>query len=231
MSKKICVILPTLNEESGVKKIIDATPNPFVSKIVVVDGNSSDKTVNIVRSCKKSACDIEIITQQGKGKGMAFQTFLNDFDVENYDAYVMLDADCTYDPKEIKKMTLPILNNEADVVMGNRLSNKNIREIMPFSTFIGNKILSFFAMILCLKDPKDVCTGYWAFSKHVLKRIRIKAKNFDLEMNLFTQAVKQKFRIKAVPIRYTNRVGRNKLRKEHGILILLRLLKEFLQPN
>jgi len=97
---------------------------------------------------------------------------------------------------------------------------------MPFSTYIGNKILTFFAMIFCFKDPKDVCTGYWSFSKDVLKMIKIKAKNFDLEMNLFTQAVKKKSRIKTIPISYKERVGFNKLRKKHGFLILFRLLKE-----
>jgi glycosyltransferase involved in cell wall biosynthesis len=223
---KVCVILPTLNEEEGIKKIIDKMPNPLVSNIVIVDGNSSDNTVDIAKSCQKPACGIEIMTQFDKGKGMALQTFLNRSDLEKYDVYVMLDADCTYDPTEVKKMVLPILKNESDVVMGNRLFNKNIRHVMSFSTYIGNKILTFFAMVFCLKDPKDVCTGYWAFSKDALKKIKIKAKNFDLEMNLFTQTVKHKFRIKTIPISYKKRVGINKLRKKHAVIILSRLLKE-----
>ncbi len=140
----------------------------------------------------------------------------------------MLDADCTYSPKEIRSMVLPILNNEADVVMGNRFCTKNIRRIMPFSTYIGNKILTFLAMVFCLKNPKDVCTGYWAFSKDVLRGIKIEAKNFDLEMNLFTQSIKNKFRIKAIPISYKKRVGMKKLRKKHAVIIFFRLLKESL---
>jgi dolichol-phosphate mannosyltransferase len=228
MPEKICVILPTLNEEKGIKKIIDEIPNPLVNKIVVVDGNSSDNTVSIANSCKKPDCDVEVMKQYGRGKGMAFQTFLNNFDLDEYDAYVMLDADCTYDPKEIKKIVLPILNDEADVVIGNRFSNKNIRQIMPFSTYIGNKILTFFAMLFCFKNPRDVCTGYWSFSKNFLQKIKIKAKNFDLEINLFVQAIKNKFRIKTIPITYRERVGRNKLRKKHGFIILFRLLKEVL---
>ncbi len=225
---KVCTILPTLNEEKAIKKIIEDIPNPLVNSIVVVDGNSSDNTVNFAKNCQKPACTLEIMTQHGKGKGMAFQTFLDRFNLEKYDVYVMLDVDCTYNPKEIKKMVLPILNNEADVVMGNRLFNKDIRQIMPFSTYIGNKILTFLAMIFCFKDPKDVCTGYWAFSNDVLKKIKIEAKNFDLEMNLYTQAVKKKFRIKSVPISYNKRVGMNKLRKKHAFLILFRLFKETL---
>ena len=79
---KICVILPALNEEKGIKKMIDSVPNPLVSKIVVVDGNSSDNTVNIAKKCKKSACDVQVMAQNGKGKGMAFQSFIHNFDLE-----------------------------------------------------------------------------------------------------------------------------------------------------
>jgi len=230
-SMKVCVMVPTLNEEKSIKMVIDNIPNPLVGDIVVIDGDSSDNTVKIARNCKKPACDIEVMSQYGKGKGNAFQTFLGNFDLEKYDVYVMLDADCTYNPKEIRKMVLPILNNEADIVMGNRFSNKNIRQIMPFSTYIGNKILTFFAMIFYLKNPKDVCTGYWSFSKDALKRMKIRAKNFDLEMNLFTEAVKKNLRIKTIPISYGKRVGEKKLRKRHGLIIFSRLLKEVFLNN
>jgi glycosyltransferase involved in cell wall biosynthesis len=223
---RICVILPTLNEEEGITEIINDIPNPLVNKIIVVDGYSSDRTVELVKQCHKPACDIELKYQQGKGKGMAFQSFLNSFDLNSQDVYVMLDADCTYDPKEIRSMVEPIVNDEADVVMGNRFESENLKEIMPFTTFLGNKLLTFFSKILYFKDPKDVCTGYWAFSRDFIKKIRIKAKDFDLEANLFTEAVKHGFRIKPVTINYRKRVGKNKLRKYHAFVIISRLIKE-----
>ncbi len=223
---RICVILPTLNEEDGIVKIINDVPNPLVNKIVVIDGHSCDRTVELVKQCHKPACDIELIYQEDKGKGMAFQSFLSSFDLNSQDVYVMLDADCTYDPKEIKSMTAPIIKGEADVVMGNRFESENVKEIMPFTTFFGNKILTFLSKILYFKDPKDVCTGYWAFSREFLKKIRINAKDFDLESNLFTEAVKGSFRIKSVPISYRKRVGKNKLRKYDGFVIISRLIKE-----
>jgi dolichol-phosphate mannosyltransferase len=223
---RICVILPTLNEENGVAEIINAVPNPLVNKIIVVDGHSSDKTIEIVKQCNKPACDIEVMYQKGKGKGMAFQSFLESFDLNRQDVYVMLDADCTYDPQEMRKMILPIVNGEADVVMGNRFESENLKEVMPFTTFFGNKCLTFLSKILYFKDPKDVCTGYWAFSRNFLKKIRVEAKNFDLEANLFTESVKGGFSIKSVPINYRKRVGKNKLRKYHAFTIICRLIKE-----
>jgi dolichol-phosphate mannosyltransferase len=224
---KVCVILPTLNEEDGVAKIINAIPNPLVNKIIVVDGYSSDRTIEIVRQCHKPACDIELLYQKGRGKGMAFQSFLNSFDLNSQDVYVMLDADCTYDPKEIRKIITPIVNGEADVVMGNRFESEDVKKVMPFATFFGNKLLTFISKILYFKDPKDVCTGYWAFSRDFIKKMRISAKNFDLEANLFAEAIKKNSRIKIVPITYKSRVGKNKLMKRHGFLILYRLIREF----
>jgi dolichol-phosphate mannosyltransferase len=226
MPKKICVILPTLNEEKAVAKVIKELPNPTVSRVIVLDGYSSDRTVDIAKTCRPTL-DVDVIFQKGKGKGMAFQTFLNDFDLNNYDIYVMLDADYTYNPRELKHLIWPILNGEADVVVGNRFAFKEIRQLMPFTTYLGNKLLTFVASILYFKNPKDVCTGYWAFSREYLKRAKIKAKNFDLEANLFTEAIKRNYRIKIVPITYRTRVGKNKLMKRDGIVILFRLVKEF----
>lgn len=226
MFKKICVIIPTLNEEKGVAKVITELPNPTVSKVVLVDGHSSDNTVDIAKNCRPSL-EVEVMYQIGNGKGMAFQTFLNDFNLEDHDVYVMLDADYTYNPKELKGLIQPILRGEADVVIGNRFAFKKLNQLMPATTYLGNKLLTLIARILYSKNPKDVCTGYWAFSKEYLKRAKIHAKNFDLEANLFTEAVKRGHRIKIVPITYRARVGKTKLMKRHGIIILYRLIKEF----
>jgi len=226
MQKKICVILPTLNEEKAVAKVINELPNPTVNRVVLVDGYSSDRTVEIAKTCRPTL-GVDVIYQKGKGKGMAFQTFLENFSLNDFDVYVMLDADYTYNPKELKELIWPILNGEADVVIGNRFAFKDLMQLMPSITFIGNKLLTLTAKILYSKDPKDVCTGYWAFSKEFLKRAKIDAKNFDLEANLFTEAVKKNFKIKIVPITYRSRIGKNKLMKRDGIIILYRLIKEF----
>ena len=64
MTKKICVILPTLNEEKGIARVINEIPNPTVGKVVLVDGRSSDNTVNTAKTCRPNL-DIEIMYQNG----------------------------------------------------------------------------------------------------------------------------------------------------------------------
>jgi len=110
--------------------------------------------------------------------------------------------------------------------MGNRLAYEGIKEEMSFGLYIGNKLLTLAAALMYFKNPKDLCTGYWAFSKEFLKSVDIKAKGFDLEANLFTEAVKKGFKIKSIPIKYNTRIGEKKLRHYHGIQIFFRLVKE-----
>jgi len=223
---KICLILPTLNEEKSIKKVIEDVPNPVVSNIVVVDGYSGDNTIIATRKASKKNFEVATMFQDGYGKGMAFQSFQKNFNLDGFDAYVMLDADCTYDPKEIRSMVSPIVNGEADIVMGNRLSFEGIRDVMSTTTYVGNKVLTVAAGVMYFKNPKDLCTGYWAFSKQFLQSANIRAKGFDLEANLFTEAVKRGFRIKSIPIRYKERVGQKKLKYRDGLLIMWRLIKE-----
>lgn len=227
-SKKICVILPALNEEEGVKKVLESMPNPVVDRVVLVDGNSVDDTIEAARSVKEKNFRLDVMEQEGKGKGMAFQSFLRNFDLDSHDIYVMLDADCTYDPAELRKMVMPLFNG-ADVVMGDRFSLnrlKESKESMSFINYLGNRLFTFLARSFYSKSTNDVCTGYWAFSKEFLKAAKINAKGFDLEVNLFSEAAKKKFRIESVPIRYGKRVGDKKLKIRHGSIILWRLLRE-----
>ena len=223
--KKICVIMPTLNEEKGVKKVLELMPNPVVSKVVVIDGNSEDNTIQAARSVEEKNFQLEIMMQDGEGKGMAFQSFLRNFDLDSHDFYVMLDADNTYDPGEINRMVFP-LSNGTDVVMGERFTFNNLRESMPLANYLGNKLFTLIAKLLYSRRVKDVCTGYWAFKKEFLKSVQIDAKRFDLEVNLFSEATKKKFRIESVPIHYGERIGEKKLKVWDGTVILWRLLKE-----
>jgi len=200
--------------------------NPVVSEIVLMDGYSGDNTIINAKDSAKKTIGMNIMFQDGQGKGMAFQSFLKKIDLDSFDTYVMLDADHTYDPREIKKMVYPLANGEADVVMGDRFYYGSMKGAMSPESYIGNRLLTLAARLMYFKNPKDLCTGYWAFSKEFLKNVKIKAKGFDLEANLFTEAVKKGFKIKAVPITYKPRIGCEKLRKYHAFTILWRLVKE-----
>jgi dolichol-phosphate mannosyltransferase len=217
--KKIAVVIPCLNEEKGIKKVLKKMPS-FVDTVVVVDNNSTDNTSKVAK--ERNAV---VLFERKKGKGNAFKKFMNYYS-NGFDAdfVVMLDGDDTYDAREMKKIVTPLCNG-SQVVVGNRFACTGIKDVMTDQTYWGNKLLTTMAKLLYGKNPKDVCTGYWGFSKEFLDRAKIDADGFDLEANLFAETARNKLNLGVVPIKYRCRVGESKLKYRHGFLILWRLIK------
>jgi dolichol-phosphate mannosyltransferase len=211
------VILPTLNEEEGLPLVIESFRKQGINNLIVVDGHSTDGTLQIAK--KYGA---KIIMQDGKGKGMAFQTFLKKYPIKDDNFYIMLDSDDSYDPKDIGKFINSLKNCE--VVTGHRTSIKY--SLNDFTHYFGNKLISFIALILFFKWNPDICTGYWGFRGSSLKKIKIKAGGFDLEVNLFCQAIKKKLNHKIIKIYYYPRIGVRKLKASDALIIIKRLVTE-----
>ena len=119
----IAVVLPTLNEELGIQSTISSIEKALQGKfsfcIIVVDGQSSDKTVEISK-----ANHAKVILQRRSGYGDALQAGFHYVNTRlNSTITVMLDADGTYEPKDIVKMADIILKGESDFVIGNRFAN------------------------------------------------------------------------------------------------------------
>ena len=211
------VILPTLNEEKGLSVVINKFKKQGIKNFIVIDGHSTDRTVEIAKDHGS-----KIIMQEGKGKGMAFQTFLKKYPIKNDDLYVMLDADNSYDPDDVSRFIEELKNY--DVVTGHRITVRyNPRD---FIHYIGNKIICLSGFILFFRWNPDICTGYWGFRGSALKKIKIDAKGFDLEANLYTQIIKKGLRHKIIKIVYSKRIGEAKLRVSDAVLIIKRLISE-----
>jgi glycosyltransferase involved in cell wall biosynthesis len=218
--KKITVFVPCFNEEKGIKRVMEKIPS-FVDNVVVVDNASTDNTAKVAKKNKAI-----VLVERRRGKGNAFIQFLNYFSGDfDSDIVVMLDGDNTYDPNQIETLIEPIFTG-SHVVMGDRLNSEKIRKVMSWPTYFGNKILSQIASILYSRETRDLCTGYWGFSREFLNQVDINAKSFDLEANLFTEAVNKNFNITTIPVKYNSRIGKSKLKYTHGFLIVWRLLKE-----
>jgi dolichol-phosphate mannosyltransferase len=216
------IILPTLNEEEGLPLVIQGFRKQGINNLIVVDGHSKDKTLEIA---KKAGA--KIVMQEGKGKGMAFQTFLKNYPIKDNDFYIMLDTDNTYDPLDVRKFIK--LLEKYDVVTGHRTTIRyNFKE---FTHYLGNKFISLICVSLFFRWNPDICTGYWGFRGAALKKMSIKAKGFDLEANLFCQTLKCRLRHKIVKIDYYPRVGLRKLKGSDALIIIRRLIIERLSKH
>jgi dolichol-phosphate mannosyltransferase len=201
-SPLLVIILPTLNEERTIGKVIDEIPRAILEergyqvKILVVDGNSTDLTRQIAQEK-----GVEVIIEPRKGKGRAVRTA---FEQVKADFVFMLDADYTYPAAYIPDM-LDMLHQGYDVVIGSRLKGEREKGAMSRLNTIGNHLLTLMAKVLYLTRISDLCTGYWGLKGGVIPRFQLTADGFNFEAELFTQIVKKGYSIGEVPIYYRRR--------------------------
>jgi dolichol-phosphate mannosyltransferase len=208
MSKpKVTIILPALNEEKAIGKVIDEIPKSELEKdgytvqVLVADGNSTDQTRQIAE--EKGA---DIVIEPRKGKGVAVKTALKTVDA---DYIFMIDADYTYPASYIPNMLSLLKDNS--VVMGSRMMGKREKGSMTKTNTIGNYLLSLLATIVYQKRVSDVCTGYWGFQSKTIKTLDIKATGFELEASLFSTLARTGYSIVEIPIYYRKRGDQPKL--------------------
>lgn len=214
----LSIILPSLNEEQSIQKVIEEikTINLPKNEIIVVDGCSTDATIKIVKKL-----NIKIIIEPKRGYGIAINRGVN---AAKGEIIVILDSDYTYPASYIPQLIVPLVKNEADLVLGNRLTNKCFA-LMKKSHLFGNIILTLWFNVIFLSRFKDTQTGFRAFRKNDFERLGIRSNGIFFPSEFLFKALKKRFRIVEIPIKYRLRIGKSKLSPlRDGILILLKML-------
>ncbi len=216
------IIIAALNEEPGIgQTIIEMLDNVPTNKLLVVDGNSYDRTVEVAKNC-----GAEILFQDGTGKGDAIAMALAHMrsDVK----YVVLtDADYTYPAEYVPKM-IELLEQHPDVgmVCGNRFGQHLESGTIRGSFYFGNKMLAFAHNLFNGVDMHDPLTGLRVIRADLLRNAPLKSKGFDVEVELNHSVARQGYKIVEVPISYRKRLGEKKLKLKHGAAIFMRILLE-----
>jgi len=201
-------MVPTLNEELGIKRVLEDMPKGSV--VLVVDGGSTDKTINVARQYRA----LVIKQRFGRGKGCGVRTGMEYFLSTEHDILCMIDGDGSNDPRELQKMIEVLENRNAEVVLGSRIRGKREKGAMDPFTIFSNLILSLLIGLRFLRIFTDVQTGYWAFSRKAVETLysNIKAKGFEIEMENFMFTFNAGLRCIEVPVRYKKRLGKTKFR-------------------
>ena len=223
-------ILPAYNEEKSIGTLLESIYELYPqAKVIVIDNNSIDKTVQIADDM-----GAEVIFEKKQGKAHAMQ---KGFEHSKSKYLVMLDADNTYDPKDALKLLGPVIKGNADLVLGSRLKGQKEKGAISNTNMVGNYILSLIASLF-YHPTSDVCTGYWVFTREVidyLLDVGIDCAGFEVEAEMFAKISKGNFKIKELPISYKNRVDEAKLNSfDDGFKILKTLFKykfKDLKPN
>jgi glycosyltransferase involved in cell wall biosynthesis len=196
---KIAVLIPCYNEEKTIGKVIsDFRRELPEADIYVYDNNSNDRTSFI------AAEHGAIVRKEFRqGKGNVVRSMFREIDA---DIYVMVDGDDTYPAEFVHQLIEPIKRGEANMVIGDRLSNGTYfqENKRPFHNF-GNNLVKNLINFLYKSDIKDIMTGYRAFDKLFVKSMPVMSPGFEIETEMSIHALDKKFLIKEVPINYRNR--------------------------
>ncbi len=204
----ILLLLPTSNEVEAIEPVMNEVPD-WINEVMVVDGGSTDGTRE-----KAEELGAKVVLQRyGKGKGCGVRTAMEEFLQTTHDVLLMIDTDGTCVIEDTKVMIRKIADGTADIVIGTRIrSKKRDKGSMPFIVWFGNYLTSIILSIPHLRLYSDVQSPYWAFSRNAVEQLlpKLKASKFEIELEMFTKAMKSGIRVSEVPVGYRSRIGHTK---------------------
>jgi glycosyltransferase involved in cell wall biosynthesis len=198
MKKKIAVLIPCYNEAQTVGKVVKdykkALPE---AEIYVYDNNSTDDTAKIAA---KAGAVVRYEKRQGKGN--VVRTQFRDIEA---DVYLLVDGDDTYPAEQARQMVDLVLNGQADMVIGDRLSSTYFTENKRFGHNFGNVLVRFLINKLFKANVRDIMTGQRAFSYQFVKTYPVLSKGFEIETEMTIHALDKNLKLVEVPIEYRDR--------------------------
>lgn len=193
------VIIPCYNEAVTIGKVIDDFRRELPGATVYVyDNNSTDGTSRIAR---EHGATVRLEPRQGKGN--VCRQMFRDIDAA---CYLMVDGDDTYPAEAARALCDPVLAGEADMTVGDRLSNGTYAEEnkRAFHDF-GNNLVRAMIKWIYGYSFEDVMTGYRAMSLPFVKTFPVLSEGFQIETELSIHAVDHRWRIRDIPVEYRNR--------------------------
>lgn len=206
----LTVVIPTLNEAEAIGKVIDEVLGVGVprERVLVVDGGSSDGTVEIARGR-----GVRVIPQEGRGKADAIKTALKFVDT---DYVLVMDGDWTYPARFIPKLYEKIKSEGLDMVIGVRRWGRGSQRAV---FRLGNWALTRLFNMLFGTRLRDVLSGMYIVKVEALRDALFESRGFGIESEIAAHIASTSRRIGEVNVEYRRRIGRKKLGVLHGFRI------------
>ena len=196
---KLVVLIPAYNEESRIEKTVLSIPRKIMGikkiEILVVNDGSTDNTIDMAMN---GGADRVVSHKRNSGVGAAFMTGVRNAIQMNADIVVAVDADSQFDSSQIPELIIPILNKQADVVIGSRFQGKKPANI-PRIKYFGNNVFSKLVSWVVGQKFTDTQTGFRAYSKEALLNISV-VNDFTYTQEALIDLKFKKMRIVEVPV-------------------------------
>jgi len=201
---KISVIIPALNEEESIGQVLNDIPGEIVEEVIVVDNGSSDDTVTVSKNLGAN-----VILEPLKGYGAACLKGISILK-QDTDIVVFLDADYSDYPQDLHTVVKPIINDNADMVIGSRMSGEREKGALLPQAIFGNKLATFLIRVFWGFKYTDL-GPFRAIKYRDLLALNMTDKNFGWTVEMQIKALKKRLRIVEVPVRYRKRIGKSKI--------------------
>lgn len=213
----ITVIIPCLNEEQGIERVLTRMPG-FVDETIVVDNGSTDRTSEVARGF-----GAKVIRENVRGYGRAYKT---GFAQATGDIIITLDGDHSYPPDAISYLLEAFLHLEADFLNASRFPVRD-RTAMSFKHKFGNLVLSLAMSALYFHWVRDSQSGMWVFKRSILQDMHLVSDGMAFSEEIKIEALKNsRVRFVEISIQYSSRLGEIKLNPWrdgfHNLWFLLR---------
>jgi dolichol-phosphate hexosyltransferase len=214
----ITVIIPCLNEEQGIEKVLRAMPE-FVDEVIVVDNASTDRTSDVAASL-----GAKVIREEVRGYGRSYK---RGFHEATSDVIITLDGDHSYPVDALSYLIEALLHLDVDFLNASRFPVRD-RHAMSFKHKMGNLVLSIVMSMLFFHWVRDSQSGMWVFRRKVLKEMKLESDGMAFSEEIKIEALRSsRIRFGEISIMYSSRLGEIKLNPwRDGIQNLAFLLKK-----
>jgi len=200
--QSITVIIPCLNEEQGIRSVLESMPD-FVDEVIVVDNNSTDRTHDVALSL-----GAKVIREDVRGYGRSYK---RGFAIATCDLIVTLDGDHSYPVDALSYLLEAFLHLKVDFLNASRFPVRD-RDAMSFRSRVGNLILGLTMSILFFRWIQDSQSGMWVFRRSILKDMKLVSDGMAFSEEIKIEALKTtRLGFAEISILYSSRLGEIKL--------------------
>jgi dolichol-phosphate mannosyltransferase len=215
----VSVVIPTLNEAGNIREALDTIDREltFPNEVIVVDGNSTDGTIEIVKDSRA-----RLIIEPRRGYGLALRVGMK---AAKGNVVVMVDGDGTYEIKHVNRLVQRMIDTDAELCLATRMYDPN--KAMGLFNFVGNKLITFCFNMLYKQNFSDTQSGFRAISQSALEKVNFKETDMPFATEMLIKFSRKGFKMVEVPSNYKfRRYGKTKLKPfNSGIEILATILK------
>jgi len=203
--KKLYILIPAYNEEKSITSVINSIPmySNVQKFVIVIDDGSTDNTILNARNAGATV----LANNQNLGLGATFKNGLEHAIKNNADIIVILDGDGQYKATHLSDLILPLINNNADMIIGNRYYHSYSSSILKE---VVNKVISIFVSRILLRSEFlfDIQSSYRGFNRKLALFLLKELKgNYNYSQEMFILAFMNNFKIKQVSVECFNRLS------------------------